>query len=209
MVDGTEQAHAFFSMTGPFRPTHASHKQVQAYPIAAAELERDGGGKVALKGGALIQVPPGFASRGAPAEGDMLVRYAPTENEPDGYLSHSPRAAFDAGYSEIRPLARKLSPDDIRSVIVGESFHRVAGTTFMVCFLTLRNGYVVTGERACADPAEFSQEVGEKYARESAVEKIWQLEGYLLRERLAAVAEPPRLPRVGAQDTRSRGEPRP
>lgn len=176
----------------PFTPNFVSHKQVEAHPIAAAEFDETGAGKVALKGGAVVSVRPGFASRGAPAEGDMLVRYEPTENEPDGYLSHSPRAVFDAGY---RPLPRhdgnpppplnKLSMGDIQSVIVGESYHRVPGTTFMVCFLTLRNGFIVTGESACADPSAYDQATGEKYARENAVEKIWTLEGYLLRERLS------------------------
>lgn len=84
-----------------FRPTHTSHKAVEAHPIAAAEFEADGSGKVALKGGGVVSVPPGFASRGVPAEGDMLVRYAPTASEPGGYLSHSPRAVFDDGYNRI------------------------------------------------------------------------------------------------------------
>ncbi|GJD59616.1 hypothetical protein [Methylobacterium dankookense] len=85
----------------PFKPTHVSHKQVEAYQIQASNFDETGAGKVALTGGATVIVPPGFASRGAPAKGDMLVRYAPTETEPDGYLSHSPRAVFEDGYRKI------------------------------------------------------------------------------------------------------------
>lgn len=175
----------------PFKPNFVSHKQVEAYPIAAAEFQADGSGKVALVGGHIVAVPPGFASRSVPSEGDMLVRYEPTPEQPNGYLSHSPRWTFEAGYAPIggqaapASSAKRLSMADIQSVIVSESYQRVPGSTFMVCFLTLRNGFIVTGESACADPNAFDQATGEKFARENAVEKIWTLEGYLLRERLA------------------------
>lgn len=39
----------------------------------------------------------------------MLVRYEPTPEEPDGYLSHSPRMVFEAGYSVVRPAEHRKS----------------------------------------------------------------------------------------------------
>lgn len=53
------------------------------------------------------------------------------------------------------------------------------------CVLVLRNGFTVTGESACASPENFDAEIGRKIARQNAVQKIWPLEGYLLREKLA------------------------
>lgn len=53
------------------------------------------------------------------------------------------------------------------------------------CVLVLRNGFTVTGESACASPENFDAEIGRTIARANAVQKIWPLEGYLLRERLA------------------------
>lgn len=53
------------------------------------------------------------------------------------------------------------------------------------CVLILKNGFTVTGESACASPENFNEEIGRKIAREHAKQKIWALEGYLLRERLA------------------------
>jgi hypothetical protein len=98
----------------PFNPTHVSHKQVEAYPIAAAEFEADGSGKVGVNhpedGYIVVPVPAGFLRRpGAVSEGDMLVRYAPTAEEPHGYLSHSPRAVFDAGYAPLIPAQHRKS----------------------------------------------------------------------------------------------------
>ena len=52
------------------------------------------------------------------------------------------------------------------------------------CVLILRNGFTVTGESACASPENFDAEIGRKIARQNAVQKIWQLEGYLLKEKL-------------------------
>ncbi|SWJ13157.1 Uncharacterised protein [Klebsiella pneumoniae] len=51
--------------------------------------------------------------------------------------------------------------------------------------MVLRNGFTVTGESACASPENFDPEIGRKIARENAVNKIWMLEGYLLKQRLS------------------------
>jgi hypothetical protein len=57
-----------------------------------------------------------------------------------------------------------------------------------VCCLTLKNGFTVTGESACASPENFDAELGRKIAFKNAREKIWQLEGYLLKEKLSSRA---------------------
>ena len=54
------------------------------------------------------------------------------------------------------------------------------------CVLVLRNGFTVTGESACASPENFDQEIGRKIARQKAVEKLWPLLGFRLRDRLFA-----------------------
>lgn len=53
------------------------------------------------------------------------------------------------------------------------------------CVLVLQNGFTVTGESACASPENFDAEIGRKIARENAVQKIWPLMGYALKDRLA------------------------
>ena len=52
------------------------------------------------------------------------------------------------------------------------------------CVITLKNGFTVTGESACASPENFNEEIGQKIAYDNAVNKIWSLEGYLLKEQL-------------------------
>lgn len=57
------------------------------------------------------------------------------------------------------------------------------------CVLVLRNGFTVTGESACASPENFDAEIGRKIARQNAEQKIWALEGYLLKCQLAYAAK--------------------
>lgn len=54
------------------------------------------------------------------------------------------------------------------------------------CVLVLRNGFTVTGESACVSRENFDAEIGRKVARENAVNKLWPLLGYALKERLGA-----------------------
>ncbi|WP_404293277.1 Gp49 family protein [Microvirga sp. RSM25] len=56
------------------------------------------------------------------------------------------------------------------------------------CVLTLQNGFTVTGESACASPENFNSEIGRRIARENAINKVWPLMGYQLRERLSQSA---------------------
>lgn len=52
------------------------------------------------------------------------------------------------------------------------------------CVLVLRNGFTVTGESACASPENFDAEIGRKIARDNAINKIWPLMGYALKQAL-------------------------
>ena len=102
--------------------------------------------------------------------------------------------------------APRITPDHIESCITGEYYftagdgahaaqvkaqpsitHSVYPSDLDVltfCVLVLKNGFTVTGESACASPENFNAEIGRKIARANAVQKIWPLEGYLLKQRL-------------------------
>ena len=85
--------------------------------------------------------------------------------------------------------APRLKPADIDTVIIDEAYHLFPGTTLTVCCLTLRNGFSVVGESAAASAANFDESIGRQLARSNARNKIWRLEGYLLRERLHAALD--------------------
>ena len=81
--------------------------------------------------------------------------------------------------------APRLTPDLIDQTIASEQFHVFTDSQLTVCCLTLRNGFTVVGESACASPENFDAAIGEKIARSKARDKIWALEGYLLKDRLS------------------------
>jgi hypothetical protein len=94
--------------------------------------------------------------------------------------------------------APRVTPADIEAAIVAEygftaaegaypknAPHHPSLELLTFCVLVLRNGFTVTGESACASPENFDAVIGYKIARENAKQKIWQLEGYALRNKLS------------------------
>lgn len=80
--------------------------------------------------------------------------------------------------------APRLTPGIIDSKVKSVEYHVFNGSCLTVCCMTLENGFTVTGESACASPENFNAEIGAKIAFEQARDKIWLLEGYLLKQKL-------------------------
>jgi hypothetical protein len=78
--------------------------------------------------------------------------------------------------------AELVKPDDEPMLLI--THYALFNLTF--CVLVLRNGYTVTGESACASPENFNAEVGRQLARANAVNKVWPLLGFRLRDVLCA-----------------------
>jgi len=70
--------------------------------------------------------------------------------------------------------------------ISDEQCQKSAGALSLLTFyvLVLKNGFTVTGESACASPENFDAELGRKIARQNAIQKIWPLMGYALKQKL-------------------------
>lgn len=105
--------------------------------------------------------------------------------------------------------APRITPADIEANIAGEFYFTaaqgVAGSNLCAddeddlvglttnsplhlltfCVLVLKNGFTVTGEGACASPENFNAEIGRKIARGNAVNKVWSLMGYALKQQLS------------------------
>ena len=123
----------------------------------------------------------------------------------------SPRTDDSAIEQEIKAkglTAPRVTPADIEANIVSERYftaaqgcaganlckddpdrHTAMSTDsplhlLTFCVLVLQNGFTVTGESACASPENFDAEIGRKIARTNAVQKMWPLMGYELKQRL-------------------------
>lgn len=82
-------------------------------------------------------------------------------------------------------MVSKVTRTAIEQKIAHVGYMQV-GKKLTLAFVTMKNGYEIVGESACVDPANFDAKLGEQYALENAIEKIWPLEGYLLQEKLHA-----------------------
>lgn len=51
-----------------------------------------------------------------------------------------------------------------------------------IAVIMLDNGYALQGMSAPADPANFNEKLGEEYAYEDAMRKLWPLEAYVMRD---------------------------
>lgn len=78
----------------------------------------------------------------------------------------------------------RLTPDDIDNTIVSADYYRFPKTNHTVCCLTLNNGFTLIGQSACVDPANFDAGIANQLAFEDARQKVWELEGYLLKQRM-------------------------
>ena len=90
---------------------------------------------------------------------------------------------------EIKPLlidspsidnsTRPLTKEEVEAHIVKEQYYQFPGTLHTVCCLTLKNGYTVVGENACANKEYFDSEYARTDSKEKALEKVWGLVGFL------------------------------
>jgi hypothetical protein len=111
-------------------------------------------------------------------------------------------AEIEQQIQDKRLTAPRVTPEHIESVIVGEYYFTAAQGAnthgpiepadlaslqcLTICVLVLKNGFTVSGESACASPANFDWEIGKAVALRNAMSKIWPLEGYLLKSKLSA-----------------------
>lgn len=94
--------------------------------------------------------------------------------------------------------APRVTPQRIEDVIYGVKFYH--HNLLTICVLDLANGFTVTGESACAAPENYNIVIGEQIAYDMAKQKIWPLEGYLLRQQLYDEARTARYASDGSGD---------
>jgi hypothetical protein len=84
--------------------------------------------------------------------------------------------------------APKVTLQDVEDAIIGETYTLLPNGRTTVCQLTLfdngDSGFTVEGQSACVSKANYNEELGNKFARERAIEKVWMVLGYGLAKEL-------------------------
>lgn len=81
-------------------------------------------------------------------------------------------------------VAPRITEANIKNKIADVSYTTLPSGKVMVCEITLINGFTVRGEAAVVSIANFRENIGREISYRNAFDKIWELEGYLLQERL-------------------------
>jgi hypothetical protein len=112
---------------------------------------------------------------------------------------HSETLTKTDEYSAAKATHPRVSLADMESKIAAEAYFTAgqagdalglpmhdAAKLMTICILTMENGFTLIGKSAPASPENFDAEKGQRFAYEDAINQLWPLEGYALREKLAA-----------------------
>lgn len=129
------------------------------------------------------------------AKGLTAPRITPTDIEENIASTHY----FTAADGVVGAIAHRLKAGAPAGYAPAETVDVIDGPLRLLtfCVLVLRNGFTVTGESACASPENFDAAIGQQIARKSAIDKVWPLMGYQLRDHLHRRAVFEAEPRTG------------
>ena len=100
-------------------------------------------------------------------------------------------AEMERDIEALHLTAPRVTPEQIDALMAGVAYHThvIPGTTTTVATAIAASGFTLAiGMTACADPANFNEEFGAKYAIRDAESKarsqLWKLEGWRLKRQL-------------------------
>ena len=75
--------------------------------------------------------------------------------------------------------------DQINKILLETKFEyqTVFGKT-TIASAKLPNGFVIVESSSCVDPANYDEKMGLDICREKIINKLWELEGYMLQDKL-------------------------
>ena len=94
--------------------------------------------------------------------------------------------ATDAASKAVQKTPNRVSLDSLKEKMDKIQYiHPDICPHMTIALVKMKNGFIVIGESAPADPENFNYELGCQFALENAIRKIWPLEGYALCEKLS------------------------
>lgn len=94
--------------------------------------------------------------------------------------------ATEAQSAAVAKTPNRVSLADITAAIDTVEYHSPAVAPQMtVAFVKMKNGFIVIGNSAPADPANYDADLGKQFAYDDAIRKVWPLMGFALCNKLA------------------------
>lgn len=102
-------------------------------------------------------------------------------------MDNSSLKVTDEQSAAVQKTPNRVSLADVEGKVSDiEYINPASSPQLTIAVVKLNNGYVVLGESAPADPANFNADLGKKFAYENALRKVWPLMGFALCEKLTA-----------------------
>lgn len=98
---------------------------------------------------------------------------------PDGYVSWSPKEAFEKYYMRVSE-DNKICQATIEHFIKEVHVSTVEGEAITIVRVKLANGYKIVESSACVDPANYDEKIGADICMERIKNKMWELLGFNL-----------------------------
>lgn len=177
-------------------PQYRSHKLVRAAEIIKVQADQMiGYCEILLEGGHVVELSGPTRRRVLDAlevmrygyDGGsraMLIAYS------DGYISVSPLATFEAGYTRLHDRAfepgkaPRITEADVVAAISKVDYTLLPDGRTTVCTLTLDNGFTVRGESSCVCAENFDEQKGKDIALANARGEMWKFLGFRLADAL-------------------------
>ena len=94
--------------------------------------------------------------------------------------------------ASVAQTANRITLADLQAKITDAAYYRPDFAPHVtIAVLQTVNGFTLVGKSAPADPANFDPDAGRTFAYDDALRQLWALEGYALRERMAATKPAP------------------
>lgn len=81
--------------------------------------------------------------------------------------------------------APRVKAEDIDQMIESVTYSVLPSGKNMICEITLKNTWTVTGISSTVSKENFDEEVGREISYDDARDKIWPFLGYMLQDKLA------------------------
>lgn len=186
-ADEAEPTHGFYAKWMPFQVGQAARQlsqQALANNLTAqvAQLQSQGLAASAPVDAPAKAVEPDASGAGASevaAAGDGVTA---AQAEPRSVTLDQINSKIKGKFYFTAKQGAEQAARDNGMNAAGEPADGDALGLLTICVLRLENGFTVLGKSACADPAKFNEEIGRKIALDDAINQVWALEGYLLKQ---------------------------
>ncbi len=91
---------------------------------------------------------------------------------------------FEKKMTELNKTAPRLTPEDIKNCIRSHAYMMTPSGKSMMCEIVLKNGFTVEGMSSAVSRENFDKVTGREVSYKNAFSKIWELEAYLLQNKL-------------------------